>query len=309
MLTASFALFFSIQGAFQTRLAMQAEILALRHQLLLLQRTNKDRRLRLNASDRFLWVWLSQMWSGWRSALLIVKPDTVIAWHRQGFRLYWKWKSRHPQGRPTISREVTDLIRKMSLADPRWGAPRIHGELLNLGFQLSEATVAKYIVRHRKPPSQTWRTFLTNHARNFVSADFFVVPTVFFRVLFVFVILSHDRRRLAHFAVTEHPTAEWVSRQLLKAFPWDEAPRLLLRDRDGIYGEKFSVAARWLGMPASPLRTSRCLSFCRNPNSVSRQHSARAATLKHPALSRLSGFSGNSVGSPNFRRGHALEAA
>jgi hypothetical protein len=166
----------------------------------------------LNVADRVLWVWLSQLWGEWRSALLIIKPETVIAWHRQGFRLYWSWKSRHSQGRPFVSKEVIDLIRKVSLANPRWGAPRVHGELLKLGFNLAESTVAKYMVRHRRPPSQTWRTFLTNRAKTLVSSDFLVVPTVFFRVLFVFVILSHDRRRPVHVAVTEHPTSEWVSR-------------------------------------------------------------------------------------------------
>jgi putative transposase len=179
---------------------------------------------------------------------VIVKPETVIAWHRRGFRLYWSRKSHHPQGRPSISRELIDLIRKMSLANPRWGAPRIHGELSKLGFVLSEATVAKYMARPRKPPSQTWRTFLANHRKDIVSSDFFVVPTVFFRALFVFVILSHDRRRLVHVAVTEYPTSEWVARQLLEAFPWDGAPRYLLRDRDGSYGEKFPEVARWLGI-------------------------------------------------------------
>src|SRR5262249_51818831 len=158
----------------------------LRHQLLVLQRSKRSRKLRLSAGDRLLWSWLSQLWSGWRSALMIVKPETVIAWHRRGFRLYWSWKSRHPQSRPTIAREVIDLIRQMSLANPRWGAPRIHGELLKLGFELSEATVAKYMVCHRKPPSQGWRTFLANHVKKMVSSDLFVVPTVMFRVLFVF---------------------------------------------------------------------------------------------------------------------------
>ena len=132
-----------------------------------------------------------------------------------------------------MSKEVIDLIRRMSLANPRWGAPRIHGELLKLGFELSESTVAKYMVRHRRLPSQTWRTFLTNHAKTLVSSDFLVVPTVFFRVLLVFVILSHDRRRPVHVAVTEYPTPQWVAHQLLEAFPWDSAPRYLLRDRDG----------------------------------------------------------------------------
>jgi putative transposase len=227
---------------------LHAEILALRHQLSVLQRRDRGRRLRLNVADRLLWVWLSRLWSGWRSALVIVKPETVIAWHRQGFRLYWRWKSRHPQGRPSVSRDVIDLIRKMSLANPLWGAPKIHGELLKLGFELSESTIAKYMVRHRKPPSQTWHTFLENHAKDLVSSDFFVVPTVFFRVLFVFVILSHDRRRVVHFAVTEHPTSEWVAHQLIEAFPWDRAPRHLLRDRDRSYGENFSEAARCLGI-------------------------------------------------------------
>lgn len=247
-----FALFFGLlssgQSCFRSRAALQAEILALRHQLLVLQRSSRNRRLCLQDSDCILWVWLSRLWPGWRSALLIVKPETVIAWHRKGFRLYWTWRTRILQGRPCVSREVRDLTRKMSLANPRWGAPRIHGELLKLGIEVSQATVAKYMVRHRKPPSQTWRIFLNNHARDLVSADFFVVPTAAFRVLFVFVILSHDRRRTLHFGVTSHPTAEWTAQQLLEAFPWDSAPRYLLRDRDGSYGGKFHEAAKRMGI-------------------------------------------------------------
>ena len=165
-----------------------------------------------------------------------------------GFRLYWKWKSRHPLGRPSISREVIALIRKMSLANPRWGAPRIHGELLKPGLELSQATIANYMVRQRRAPSQTWRTFLQNHGKDLVAADFFVVPTVFFDLLFVFVILSHDRRRVVHFGVTAYPTAEWAARQLWEAFPWDSAPRYLLRDRDGSYGEEFHKEAQWIGI-------------------------------------------------------------
>src|SRR5271168_295462 len=248
MLTILSSFLFSFRQGFRTRAALQAEILALRHQILVLQRTNGPHRLRLSIADRLLWVWLSRLWGGWQSALAVVKPETVIAWHRMGFRLFWRWKSRHRCGRPSVSREVIELIRKMSLANPRWGAPRINGELLKLGFQLSEATVAKYMVRHRKPPSQTWHTFLKNHMRNLVSADFFVVPTITFRLLFVFVILSHDRRRPIRFAVTEHPTSEWTARQLLEAFPWDSAPCYLLRDRDGSYGEEFGQAAKWLGI-------------------------------------------------------------
>jgi putative transposase len=248
MFTIIFSLFHSIRQGLRARAGLHAEILALRHQLLVLQRSKRSHRVQLGVADRVLWAWLSRLWSGWRSAVVIVKPETVIAWHRQGFRLYWSWKSRHAQGRPSVSREVIDLIRRMSLANPRWGAPRVHGELLKLGFELSESTVAKYMVRHRRPRSQTWRTFLTNHSKTMVSSDFFVVPTVSFRVLFVFVILSHDRRRPVHVAVTEYPSSEWVAHQLLEAFPWDSAPRYLLRDRDRSYGEKFSAAVQWLGI-------------------------------------------------------------
>jgi len=223
--------------SFRSRLALQAEILALRHQLNILQRfTRVQRRLRI--SDRVLWVWLSQLWPDRRSALLIVKPETVIHWHRQGFRLYWRWKSRHP-GRPDTGREIRELIRKMCLSNPTWGAPRVHGELLKLGINVSQSTVSKYIVRRRKPPSQTWRTFLENHLRQLVSVDFFVVPTVGFKLLFVFLVLAHERRRVLHFNVAEHPTAGWTATQIAQAFPWDTAPRYLLRDRDCIYGDAF----------------------------------------------------------------------
>jgi putative transposase len=248
MFTLFVSLLFSVPTFFRPRVALQAEILALRHQLLVLQRSNRGHKFRLGSADRALWVWLSRLWTEWRSALIIVRPETVIGWHRQGFRLYWRWKSRHPAGRPSVSGEVAELIRRMSLANPRWGAPRIHGELLKLGIQVSQATVAKYMVWHRKPPSQNWRTFLKNHIQTLVSADFFVVPTITFRDLFVFVILSHDRRRPIHFAVTAHPTSEWTARQLLEAFPWDSAPRYLLRDRDAVYGEKFPEATEWLGI-------------------------------------------------------------
>jgi putative transposase len=248
MLTIILSLVSSARQAFQARAALQAEILALRHQLLVLQRSSRVHRLRLSRVDRFLWVWIARFWSGWRSALVIVKPETVIAWHRKGFRLYWKWKSHISEGRPSVSLEVIELIHRMRLANPGWGAPRIHGELLKLGFELSQATVAKYLVRHRRPPSQNWRTFLNNHMYSLVSADFFVVPTITFRLLFVFVILSHDRRRPIHLAVTANPTAEWTSRQLLEAFPWDSAPRYLLRDRDACYGKEFHEATGWLGI-------------------------------------------------------------
>src|SRR5271167_3080745 len=240
------------RDSLRTRIALQAEVLALRHQLLVLQRKHQKQRLRLSVADRLLWVWLSSVWTEWRSALRIVKPETVVAWHRKGFRLYWSWKSRPRQGRPPVSIEVRELIRRMSAANPHWGAPRIHGELGKLGIKVAETTVAKYMVRQRKPPSQTWRTFLTNHINDLVSADFFVVPTATFRLLFVFVILFHDRRRPVQFAVTSHPTAEWTAQQLVQAFPWDTAPRFLLRDRDRNYGKVFGESAAALGIEEVP---------------------------------------------------------
>jgi putative transposase len=228
-----------LASSLRTRASLQIEILALRHQVGILQRAER-RRLRLGASDRVLWVILLRFWADWRKALILVKPDTVIGWHRKGFRLYWNWNSRRVRiGRPGISREIRELIREMSASNVLWGAPRLHGELLKLGIEVSQATVAKYMVKRRKPPSQTWRTFLENHVRQLVSVDFFVVPTVSFRTLYAFVVLAHDRRRVVHFNVTEHPTAEWTAAQLVQAFPWDTEPRYLLRDRDRIYGKAF----------------------------------------------------------------------
>ena len=219
---------------------MQAEIIALRHQLIVLQRTQKPKRVVLKPGDRCIWVWLSRVWSSWRSALIIVKPETVIGWHRQGFRWYWTWKTRHGKpGRPRVPKETRDLIRSISRENPTWGAPRIDSELMKLGIKISEASVAKYMVRRSKPPSQTWRTFLQNHASQLASVDFFAVYTVWFEILFVFIVLAHDRRRVVHFNVTAHPTAEWTAQQMLEAFPFDTALRYLLRDRDRIYGQEF----------------------------------------------------------------------
>ncbi len=207
--------------------------------LAVLQRLTR-KRASLRTADRLLWVILSRVWAQWRSALVVVKPETVIAWQRKAFRSYWRWESRAGKsGRPCVSRELRELIKKMSTANPLWGAPRIHGELLELGIQLSQATVAKYMVRQRKPPSQTWRTFLENYVKELVSTDFLVVSTVSFRLLFVFVVLGHHRRRVIHFNVTAHPTAEWTARQIAEAFPWDSAPRYLVHDRDCIYGASF----------------------------------------------------------------------
>ena len=180
---------------------------------------------------------------------MIVKAETVIAWHRKGFRLFWTWRiHRGKPGRPSVPQEVRDLIRMLSRNNPRWGAPRIHGELLKLGIEITEPTVAKYMVRHRKPPSQTWQTFLANHVKSMVSVDFFTVATIRFEILYVFLVLAHERQRIVHFAVTAHPTAEWTVQQLREAFPWDSAPRYLLRDRDRIFGQDFVDQVKVMGI-------------------------------------------------------------
>jgi hypothetical protein len=181
------ALVHKICTSCRTRVALEAESLALRHQLHVLKRSRR-RQLRLTRADRVLWVWLSRIWSGWRTARVLVKPATVVAWHRRGFRLFWTWKSRRRLGRPNVPEELRSLIREMSDANPFWGAPRIHGELLKLGIDVSQASVAKYMSRRRRPPSPTWRTFLANHAAEIMAADFFIVPTVRYRLLFVLVI-------------------------------------------------------------------------------------------------------------------------
>ena len=166
-------------------------------------RRSAPKRLKLTPAGRIFWVWLRRVWRDWTSALMIVKAETVVAWHRKGFRLFWTWKIRRGKpGRPSVPREVRDVIRMMSRNDPRSGAPHIHGEWLKLGIEITEPTVAKYMVRHRKPPSQTWRTFLDNHLRSLVSVDFFTVPTVRFQALYVFLVLAHDRRRILHFGVS-----------------------------------------------------------------------------------------------------------
>jgi hypothetical protein len=239
MRTLLIPLLHTLAAAVRSRAALHLEILALRQQLAVLH-YGGPKRSHLRPVDRFFWVCLSKLWPGWRKPLIIVKTDTVVAWSRKGFRLFWTWKSRRGRsGRPGVAKDVRDLIRTMSLANPLWGAPRVHGELLKLGITVSQPTVAKYMVRHRKPPSQTWRTFLANHAKDLVSVDFFTVPTVTFRVFFVFIVLAHDRRRVIHFNVTEQPTAAWTAQQIVEAFPWDTAPRYLLRDRDGIYADYF----------------------------------------------------------------------
>jgi len=217
----------------------------LRHQIGVLQRST-TKRPRLTAGDRLLWVFLSRVWRDGRSALAIVQPETVVAWHRTGFRPFWTWKVRRGQpGRPLISGEVRDPIRTMCRENTGWGAPRIHGELLKLGIDIGETSVSKYMVRSGKPPSQTWRTLLGNHLTQMVSIDFFTVPTLRFQVLYVFLVLAHDRRRIPHFNVTAHPTAEWTGQQLREAFPFDQLPRYLLRGRWHCDSGKDSHAGGW----------------------------------------------------------------
>jgi putative transposase len=246
MMAVLLCLLLTLRTSARSRAALQLEILAARHQLQVLQR-NRPRRVRVTTTDRCLWVLLSRIWTRWRTALVIVKPETVIAWHRRGFRLWWAWKSRPRMGRPTVPAEVRALIRTMAQANTRWGAPRIHGELLKLGIDICQATVAKYMGRQRQPPSQTWRAFLQNHIGQIVAADFFVVPTATYRLLFVLVLIAHDRRRIRHVAVTAHPTAAWTAQQLRDACPWDEAPRYLLHDRDHAFGA-LRAAAKAIGI-------------------------------------------------------------
>ena len=236
--------FGTLRSAIRTRRELALENLALRQQVAVWKA--RQPRPRLSAMDRMFWVVLSTLWRSWRQSLQLVRPETVIGWHRQGFRCYWAWKSRRRPGRRAIHADVRDLIRRMSYANPLWGAPRIHGELLKLGVTVSQATVSKYMLRPRRPPSQAWRTFLRNHAGDLMALDFFTVPTATFRVLFVLVLLTHGRRRLIHFNVTEHPTAEWTARQLLETCAQDEAPRYLIRDRDRVYGARFSRQAKTL---------------------------------------------------------------
>jgi transposase InsO family protein len=223
------------------------ENLALRQQLAVMKRRHP--RPRLQITDRIFWVWLSTVWSHWWEALVIVRPETVVSWHRKGFRLFWTWISERKRcGRPEVSTEIRALIRRMAEANPFWGAPRIHGELLKLGLEVSERTVSRLMPKSRKPPSQTWRAFLNNHVEQLVSIDFFTVPTATFRVLFVLVVLAHHRRRLIHFNVTEHPTALWTAQQIVEAFPDDTAPRYLVRDRDKIYSKDFHHRVRAMGI-------------------------------------------------------------
>ena len=239
---------------FRSRKALALENAALHHQIEVLQRNCSRPTLRWR--DRAFWDVLSCVWSDWRKAVYIVQPDTVVRWHRQGFRFYWKWKSRYRwPGRPRVSREVRELIRQMSTANPLWGAPSIHGELLKLGIDISQAAVSKYMVKPEHRPSQSWQTFLTNHAADMVSIDFFTLPTATFKVLYVFLVLDNARRKIIHFNVTTNPTAAWTGQQIAEAFPWVTAPTYLIRDNDGIYG--FNFTRRVSALDIKQVRTAK----------------------------------------------------
>jgi putative transposase len=220
----------------RSRLFLQTENAALRNQLYLYRRSGQ--RPSIRPADRLLWCFIAKFWAGWRAALYIVQPRTVTTWQKKRFRDYWRALSQSTKtGRPRISPELRKLIGRMWGANPTWGAPKIVAELAMLGIDVAKSTVEKYKPKRTGPPSSpTWRTFLDQHVRDLVSIDFFIVPTATFRVLFVFIVLAHDRRRIVHFNVTEHPTAQWTAQQIVEAFPFDTAPSYLIRDGDGIYG-------------------------------------------------------------------------
>jgi transposase InsO family protein len=237
---------------------LTVENLMLRQQLAVLTRSTR-KRPRLGAWDKAFWLLARRCCADWRRHLVLVRPETVVRWHRQGWRLFWRWRSRTRLGRPRVSTEIRELIRTMSRANPLWGAERIRGELLKLGIAVSNRSVRRYRGRPARPPSQTWRTFLRNHAAAIWAADFFTVQTLTFKTLYVLLFITHDRRELVHLAVTAHPTAAWVWCQLIAATPWGRAPRYLVRDRDGAYGGDFVGRARGVGIETllTPVRAPR----------------------------------------------------
>jgi transposase InsO family protein len=238
----------------RSRVALEAEILVLRQQLNVLRRVSSKRPPFISI-DRLILAGICQLFPKIYDALAIVRPDTVVRWHRAGFRSYWRWKSRRRCGRPTVPLEIRRLIREMSIANPLWGAPRIHGELLKLGIDVGQTSVAKYMARRRAPPSQGWKTFLRNHAEGIAAMDLFVVPTISFRLLYGLLIMGHGRRQILWFGVTARPTAEWIANQLTEACGWEQTPRYLIRDRDRAYGEIFVRRVRSIGIrdrPTSP---------------------------------------------------------
>jgi transposase InsO family protein len=241
-----------LTSPFKSKLRLEAENAVLRHQLNILRRRLYGR-VRLTNHDRWFFIQLYRWFPAILKVLTIIRPETLVRWHRAGFRCYWRWKSRRRGGRPQIETEPRVLIRRMSIENPLWGAPRIHGELLKLGFEVAQSSVAKYMVKRRGPPSQGWRTFLHNHAPDIAAMDLFVVPTIGFDLLYAFVIVRLGRRDLVWINVTAYPTADWVARQITEAFPWNEAPRYMIRDRDRIYGAVVTRRLRAMGIRDKPI--------------------------------------------------------
>jgi putative transposase len=248
-----------LRASLRNRADLVAENLLLRHQLAVLARPTR-RRPRQRGRDKMLWVLARFACCDWRQHVVLVRPDTVVRWHRRGWRLFWLWRSRGPVGRPRISAEVQELIARMARENPGWGAERIRGELLKLGIRVGRASVQRYRRRGRaRPPTQTWRAFLRNHRPSIWAADLLTVQTLAFRTLYVLVLVGHARRELVHLNVTASPTAAWVWRQLVEATPWGRAPRYLVRDRDAVYGRDFAQRARTLGIETvlTPVRAPR----------------------------------------------------
>jgi putative transposase len=238
---------------FKSHTQLHLEVLFLRKQLEIAARSSP--KLKIRPTERFLMGFLTDLYDSWRGALLIVQPETVIRWHRESFRVFWKLKSRSGPGRPKVPQAQIDLIKQMTADNPLWGAPRIHGELLRLGIDVSESTVLRYMPKKApRTTKQRWKTFLKNHSSQIVSIDFLVVPTIAFRLFYVLVFLSHDRRKIIHFNVTAHPTSHWCAQQLRNAFCDLEPPRFLLRDRDAKFGELFTETVTALGI--DPLLTA-----------------------------------------------------
>src|SRR6266545_4683832 len=241
-----------LAAPFKSKSRLEAENMALRHQLIVLRRKVQGR-ARLTNNDRLFFIQLYRWFHRFSRAITIIRPETLLRWHRAGFRRYWCWKSRSLGGRPRIAADLRALIRRMSIENPLWGAPRIHGELLKLGFEVAQSSVAKYMVKRCGPPSQGWRTFLRNHAPDIAAMDLFVVPTIGFDLLYGLVIVRLARRDLVWINVTPNPTAEWVARQITEAFPWNEAPRYLMRDRDRVYGVAVTHRLRAMGIRDKPI--------------------------------------------------------
>src|SRR3979490_806897 len=240
-----------LASPFKSKSRLEAENAVLRHQLIVLRRKMRGRP-RLTNNDRWVFFQIYRWFPSILQVLTIIRPETLVRWHRAGFRCYWRWKSRPLGGRPQIETELRVLIRRMGVENPLWGAPRIPGELLKLGIAVAQSSVAKYMVKRRGPPSQGWRTFLHNHAPDIAAMDLFVVPTIGFNLLYAFVIIRLDRRDLVWINVTTNPTAEWIAHQITEAFPWDEAPRYLIRDRGRTSGSVVTRRLRAMGIRDKP---------------------------------------------------------